>query len=81
MPPAYHIEVGSSPQASKATKSTIQKDGALVPGGDYGTRTCDLMRVKRRGAMPHGGRSNQQSFSTIFTVILEKSKLFLEILS
>ena len=50
-------------------------------GGDYGTRTCDLMRVKRRGAMPHGGRSNQQSFSTIFTVILEKSELFIEILS
>ena len=48
---------------------------------EQGTRTCDLMRVKRRGAMPHGGRSNQQSFSTIFTVILEKSELFLEILS
>ena len=60
---------------------TGKKFGFLMYGGDYGTRTCDLMRVKRRGAMPHGGRSNQQSFSTIFTVILEKSELFLEILS
>lgn len=50
-------------------------------GEDYEPRTRDLMRVKRRGAMPHGGRSNQQSFPTIFIVILEKSELFLEILS
>ena len=44
-------------------------------GGDYGTRTCDLMRVKCRGAMPHGERSNQQKFSTIFNAILEKAEL------
>ena len=49
-------------------------------GGDYGTRTCDLMRVKRRGAVPHGGRSNQQRFPTIFNVILENPELFCEIL-
>ena len=80
MPPAYHIEVGSSPRLSES-KKTPPNRVVFLTGGDYGTRTCDLMRVKRRGAMPHGGRSNQQSFSTIFTGILEKSELFLEILS
>lgn len=44
-------------------------------GGDYGARTCDLTRVKRRGAVPHGRRSDQQQFSTIFNTILEKAEL------
>ena len=69
------------PCFQKEQKTPSERMVFFVPGGDYGTRTCDLMRVKRRGAMPHGGRSNQQSFSTIFTVILEKSELFIEILS
>ena len=45
MPPAYHIEVGSSPRLSES-KKTPPNRVVFLTGGDYGTRTCDLMRVK-----------------------------------
>ena len=77
----YHSIISSMGTKNPNPSPTGKKFGFLMFGGDYGTRTCDLMRVKHRGAMPHGGRCNQQSFSTIFTVILEKSELFLEIIS
>ena len=43
---ANHIEVGSSPRLSESKKNATQQGGVFLTGGDYGTRTCDLMRVK-----------------------------------
>ena len=44
MPPAYRIEMGSRPSPNQKREDAI---GILsFFGGDWGTRTLDLMRVK-----------------------------------
>ena len=40
------IQMGSSPSAPLRKQKTTLMGGLFFSGGDYGTRTCDLMRVK-----------------------------------
>ena len=44
MPPAYRIEMGSSPHINKRKNPSGWM--GFFYGGDWGTRTLDLMRVK-----------------------------------
>ena len=50
---SYRFEPRSL-NAHTKKKKAIPVGMTFLFGGDYGTRTCDLMRVKHHGALPRG---------------------------